>query len=67
MFCLHADLQMMKYQRWFKKMVPVWLKVEIGDCKQNTDKAVGCDKVHKYQTKEMYLQLDCLIDVKTIY
>ena len=48
MFCLHADLQMMKYQHWFKKMIPVWLKVAMDACKEKIDKAVKLDKVPKY-------------------
>ena len=47
MFCMYEDLQMMKYQSWFKKMVPVWFKVAIDKCKERIDKAVELDKVPK--------------------
>ena len=60
MFCFNEDLQMMKYQSWFKKMVPVWLKVAMDACKEKIDKAVELDKVPKLDKLKIF-QLDCLM------
>ena len=41
-FC--SGLQLTNYQRWFKKMVPMWLKVALVACKEKIDKAIEEDK-----------------------
>ncbi|KAL5473219.1 hypothetical protein EMCRGX_G027672 [Ephydatia muelleri] len=38
-------LQLTNCQRWFKKMVPMWLKVALVACKEKIDKAVEEDKI----------------------
>ena len=46
-YVLLAGLQLAKYQTWFKKMVPAWMKVSMVTCKAKIDKAVELDKVHE--------------------
>ena len=64
---LCAELQLLSYQRWFKKMVQVWLRVALVRCKERIDKAVQMDQVCTSYNLYLLLMLLLCTYIKSIY
>ena len=58
--CPRTGLKLLNYQHWFKKVVPVWLRVAIARCKERIDKAVEVDQVCQLESAFIVGQLQCI-------